>query len=69
MKISFVRGRPCVLTFDAFGTLFYPRQPIGQQYAETARMHGLSGFTDHDVEASFRKGEKRGIVSGFPIFG
>ena len=46
------------MTFDAFGTLFYPRQSIGQQYAEVARNHGLSGFTHQDIEASFRKGEK-----------
>lgn len=26
------RHKPLVLTFDAFGTLFTPREPIGQQY-------------------------------------
>ncbi|KAL8820481.1 MAG: hypothetical protein Q9223_001311 [Gallowayella weberi] len=54
--MSLGRGRHLVLTFDAFGTLFYPRQPIGQQYAETARTYGLSGLTDQDVEENFRKG-------------
>ncbi len=58
------RGRPLVLTFDAFGTLFHPRQPIAQQYAEAARMHGLSGFTDQDIEASFPKGEQKGTRLG-----
>lgn len=52
MPIS--RNRHLVLTFDAFGTLFYPRRPIGQQYAEVARRHGLSGFTDQDVGIGFR---------------
>ncbi|KAL8698769.1 MAG: hypothetical protein Q9224_001699 [Gallowayella concinna] len=56
--MSFGRGRPLVLTFDAFGTLFHPCKPIGQQYAETARKHGLTGFTDQDLEASFRKAFK-----------
>lgn len=58
-----------MLTFDAFGTLFYPRQTIGRLYAESARTHGLSGFTDQDVDASFRKGEKRGTVSECSTFG
>ncbi len=57
------RLRPLVLTLDAFGTLFHPRQPVGQQYAEVAHIHGLSGFTHQDVEASFRKGEERGRAS------
>lgn len=26
-------------------------------------MHGLSGFTDQDVDASFRKGKRRGVIS------
>ncbi|KAL9608207.1 MAG: hypothetical protein Q9167_006948 [Letrouitia subvulpina] len=51
-------ARPCVLTLDAFGTLFHPRQPIGQQYAETAKKHGLLGFTDEEVASSFRTGKK-----------
>ncbi|KAI4286180.1 MAG: hypothetical protein L6R38_000076 [Xanthoria sp. 2 TBL-2021] len=49
------RVRPLVLTFDAFGTLFEPRQSIGQQYADAARTHGLTGLTNQHVEASFRK--------------
>lgn len=50
-----------MLTLDAFGTLFYPRQSIGRLYGEMARMHGLSGFTDQDVDVSFRKGKEKGI--------
>ncbi|KAL8812022.1 MAG: hypothetical protein Q9200_001354 [Gallowayella weberi] len=63
--MSLGRGRHLVLTFDAFGTLFYPRQPIGQQYAETARTYGLSGFTDQDVEENFRKDSLQVIHSTF----
>lgn len=63
------RGRPLVLTFDAFGTLFHPRQPIGHTYAEAARMHGLSGFTNQDIMASFPKGKQKGIDSGCDTFG
>lgn len=57
--MSSSRVRPLVLTFDAFGTLFEPRQSIGQQYADAARTHGLTGLTNQHVEASFRKGEGR----------
>lgn len=67
--MSLIRGRPCLLTFDAFGTLFHPRKPIGLQYAEVARKHGLSGFTNEEVGASFRKGEERGTASGCCTFG
>lgn len=51
--------RLLVLTFDAFGTIFRPRQPIGQQYADAAGAHGLKGFTSQNVEATFRTGEAR----------
>lgn len=44
------------LTFDAFGTLFYPRQPIATQYATVAREHGLSGFTDEEIGTRFKDG-------------
>lgn len=62
MTISISRYRPLVLTFDAFGTLFYPRQPVAQQYAEIARKYGLSGLNEEDVGTSFRNGERRGSI-------
>ena len=52
------RGR-LVLTFDAFGTLFTPREPIGQSYADTARRHGLSGFTNDQIASTFRDAFKQ----------
>ncbi|KAL2000851.1 hypothetical protein VTN02DRAFT_2539 [Thermoascus thermophilus] len=36
------RGRTLLLTFDAFSTLFHPRQPVAEQYAATAHSFGLS---------------------------
>ncbi len=48
--------RVVVLTVDAFGTLFTPREPIAKQYSHVARKHGLSGFTDEEVGTSFRTG-------------
>lgn len=57
--MSSSRVRPLILTFDAFGSLFYPRQSIGRQYADAARTYGLAGFTNQHLEASFRKGEER----------
>lgn len=49
--------RNLLICFDAFGTLFAPRRPIAQQYGDVARAYGLSGFSDEDVAASFKKGE------------
>ena len=43
-----------ILTFDAFGTLFKPREPIAKSYADTARSCGLSGFTNDQIASSFR---------------
>lgn len=57
--MSSSRVRPLILTFDAFGSLFYPRQSIGRQYADAARTYGLTDLTNQHVEASFRKGEER----------
>ena len=50
------KKRAIVLTVDAFGTLFTPREPIAKQYSHVARKHGLSGFTDEEVGTSFRTG-------------
>lgn len=47
-----------LLAFDAFGTLFAPRQPIVTQYGDVARRHGLNGFTDDELHASFRRAFK-----------
>jgi REG-2-like HAD superfamily hydrolase len=47
-----------LLAFDAFGTLFTPRQPIATQYGDVARRHGLSGFRDDELQASFRRAFK-----------
>lgn len=47
-----------LLAFDAFGTLFTPRQPVASQYGEVARRHGLSGFKDDELQASFRRAFK-----------
>ena len=47
-----------LLTFDAFGTLFKPCEAIGKSYANVAREYGLSGFTEDEVESSFRNAFK-----------
>ena len=49
--------RGTLLTLDAFGTLFTPREPIAKQYGDAARRRGLRGFSDDDVGSSFRKSE------------
>jgi putative hydrolase of the HAD superfamily len=40
--------------FDAAGTLFDAREPVGHTYARIARQHGLAA-TDADVSAGFRR--------------
>ena len=52
-----VKGPIRLLTFDAFGTLFYPKAPVARQYDEVARRHGLTGFTEEDIDHSLQKGE------------
>ena len=51
--------RRLVLTFDAFGTLFRPKDTIGAQYALVAAQHGISGFSEDQLNDSFRRGEAR----------
>ncbi|KAL1874016.1 hypothetical protein VTK73DRAFT_570 [Phialemonium thermophilum] len=46
--------RHLLLCFDAFGTLFKPRMPIAQQYAEVARQCGLIGVAEHQLQDAFR---------------
>ncbi|KAI9699916.1 MAG: hypothetical protein M1820_006978 [Bogoriella megaspora] len=47
-----------LICFDAFGTLFYPKRSIAEQYGKVARQHGLSGFTNHQIHENFRKAFK-----------
>ena len=51
--------RRLLVTFDAFGTLFTPREPIAKSYADAARKCGISGFTDDQVASSFREAFKQ----------
>ena len=45
---------PKVVFFDAAGTLFNPREPIGESYARIARRHGVDADADA-VAAGFRR--------------
>lgn len=48
-------ARPSLLLcFDAYGTLFLPKRPVAQQYAEVARQCGITGIRDDEVHSSFR---------------
>ncbi|EKG20259.1 hypothetical protein MPH_02376 [Macrophomina phaseolina MS6] len=43
------------IAFDAFGTLFSPRAPIGTQYGEVARKHGIcKDISDDEIMSSFK---------------
>ncbi|GME63518.1 haloacid dehalogenase [Neofusicoccum parvum] len=48
-----------LIAFDAFGTLFTPRAPIGTQYGEIARKHGIcKDVSDDEIMNSFKKAFK-----------
>ncbi|KAL6891490.1 hypothetical protein HDV57DRAFT_513875 [Trichoderma longibrachiatum] len=40
-----------LLCFDAFGTLFRPKGPVAQQYAQLARQCGITGFSDKELSS------------------
>lgn len=44
-----------LLCLDAFGTIFSPKRPIAEQYAEVARSFGIESDAK-DVGAAFKKG-------------
>lgn len=45
-----------VLTFDAFGTLFRPKQAIGKAYVDVAAKHRLSGLIPLQINQNFKNG-------------
>lgn len=53
-------NRNLLLCFDAFGTLFYPKEPIPVQYTRHAEKHGIltSNNTDVRVEDTFKRAYK-----------
>lgn len=52
-----------LLTLDAFGTIFHPKEPIGRQYLAQAREYGppldewLEGVSEGEVEGRFGGGK------------
>jgi hypothetical protein len=48
-----------LLTLDAFGTLFTPREPVAKLYGDVARRLGLTGIKDEHLTSAFRAGEFR----------
>ena len=58
------RRKPLVLTFDAFGTLFTPRDPIGQQYVRTVQFQFLSPYTPRLI--TWAGAVKNGFRQGLP---
>ncbi|KKY27010.1 putative haloacid dehalogenase [Diplodia seriata] len=52
-----------LIAFDAFGTLFTPRAPIGALYGEVARKHGIcNDVSDEEIMGSFKKGYRDGYM-------
>jgi putative hydrolase of the HAD superfamily len=53
------------VTFDAAGTLFAPRERVGETYARTARRHGIDADPDA-VDAAFRRVFRAAPPLAFP---
>jgi len=51
--------RNLLLCFDAFGTLFKPKQTVAIQYGGVARQLGLGGFSDEELQTSLLAAIKR----------
>lgn len=47
-----------LLCFDAFGTLFRPKQTVWLQYKEVAQLCGITGFTDQELQLTLGKAIK-----------
>lgn len=50
--------RNLLICFDAFGTIFAPKRPVAQQYAEVASSLAKRTFTEDEVANSFKKAFK-----------
>ncbi|GIJ82931.1 hypothetical protein Asppvi_001446 [Aspergillus pseudoviridinutans] len=59
--MSHRKPRTLLLTLDAFGTVFHPRRPVPEQYAEAAHAFGLprSTITADGLKAAFKSTFKR----------
>ncbi|KAJ6260485.1 hypothetical protein Dda_4711 [Drechslerella dactyloides] len=57
-----------LITVDAFGTLYEPRELVPQQYVDVAAQHGLDGLDATAVESSFRQAFKEQLRT-HPIYG
>ncbi|GFF29669.1 hypothetical protein IFM58399_02339 [Aspergillus lentulus] len=59
--MSHRKPRTLLLTLDAFGTVFHPRRPVPDQYAEAAHAFGLprSTITPDRLKAAFKSAFKR----------
>jgi hypothetical protein len=57
--LTLARKKNLLLAFDAFGTLFYPKQPIHQQYGQFAARYGIECFEQRQsVMETFRQAFK-----------
>ncbi|KAG5982545.1 hypothetical protein E4U55_001732 [Claviceps digitariae] len=43
--------RNLLLCFDAFGTLFWPKLTVAQQYGQVARQCGVTGWSEFELES------------------
>ncbi|KAG5999811.1 hypothetical protein E4U21_006292 [Claviceps maximensis] len=44
-------SRKLLLCFDAFGTLFWPKLTVAQQYGQVARQCGVTGWTETELQS------------------
>jgi REG-2-like HAD superfamily hydrolase len=60
--------RHIIVAVDAFGTLFSPKSPIGEQYVAVAAKLGIPGLKSEDIHKSFYKSFKH-MGKDFPNYG
>ncbi|KAA8902230.1 HAD-like domain-containing protein [Sphaerosporella brunnea] len=62
-----MRSRGLLVTFDAWQTLFTPREPVATQYARVARDHGVD-VEESEIELGFRRAFKE-YYKKYPNYG
>ncbi len=61
------RKRLAAVLFDAVGTLFHLRAPVGEIYLERARRHGLKTSDDPNLARKLTESFRRGFRSQGPL--
>jgi FMN phosphatase YigB (HAD superfamily) len=56
-----MRPRTLLVTFDAWKTLFAPREAIATQYTRVARRHGVNA-EESNIQKNFKEGKLKFLI-------